>query len=302
MLFQPTPHKSEVVHSHLKGMRVVTNSTEVRTHILQWQHAKHSHALVPTMGNLHEGHFRLVERAQQAAAKSAVTIFVNPIQFNDKQDFVNYPKTEQADLQALERLGVDLVFIPDAQCMQTDKLRHGVSLVAGTLAQDLCGVFRPGHFNGVVTIVAKLFNIFQPNVAVFGEKDYQQLCLIRQLVSNLSFNIKVLAVETVRASDGLALSSRNNYLSQDERACAPVLYQSLSQLATSIRDGRSDFSQLASEAKETMRAVGLKPEYVEIRCAETLAVPTTQQFPLVVLAAARLGKARLIDNIRINSP
>ena len=283
-------------------MRVVTTGAEVRTQIFQWQHAKHSQALVPTMGNLHEGHFKLVEHAQQAAAKSAVSIFVNPIQFNDEQDFVNYPKTEQADLQALERLGVDLVFIPDAQQMQTEHLRHGVSLVAGTLAEDLCGAFRPGHFNGVVTIVAKLFNIFQPNIAVFGEKDYQQLCIIRQLVSNLSFNIQVLSVETARASDGLALSSRNNYLSQDERARAPALYQSLSQLATSIRDGRSDFSQLADEAKQAMQAAGLKPEYVEVRCAETLAVPTSRQFPLVVLAAAYLGTARLIDNIQIPSP
>lgn len=283
-------------------MLILRSIAEVREQVLQWRNLGQRQALVPMMGNLHKGHFKLIEHAQRVAGKTSASIFVNPIQFNNKEDFINYPRSEASDLQALERLGVDLAFVPNAEQMQTSDLTEGVSLIAGALSRDLCGAFRPGHFDGVATIVAKLFNIFQPDIAVFGEKDYQQLCIVRQLVRNLSLDIKILSVETVRSADGLALSSRNSYLSEEERTRAPILYQSLCQLATSIRQGRNDFSQLTFETITTLRAAKLEPEYVEIRCARTLSIPSTRQFPLVALAAVQLGKARLIDNVLIDSP
>lgn len=278
-------------------MLVARHIAEVRAQIAQWRRQKQSIALVPTMGALHKGHLRLIERARSIADKLAVSIFVNPIQFDRAEDLQNYPRNEAQDLEMLKPFTVELVFVPTPQEMHTADLSQGVRLSSGRIASDLCGTFRPDHFDGVATIVAKLLNIFEPDAILLGQKDYQQLCIIKELVRNLSFNVKVIPVETVRAADGLALSSRNAYLSEHERARAPALYLGLKHIADCINQGRDDFQNLRNEACILMKADGLRSEYVEIRCAHSLEPLERRQFPLVILAAAWLGKARLIDNI-----
>ena len=282
-------------------MIVARNIAEVRKQTAQWRTQGQSIALVPTMGALHEGHFRLLERAGDVADKIAASIFVNPVQFDNPEDLKNYPRDEERDIAALKRYEVELAFVPSAEEMHTSNLSQGVHVLAGSLADELCGAFRPNHFDGMVTIVAKLLNIFQPDVVLLGQKDYQQLCIIGELVRNLSFNVEVMSVETVRAADGLALSSRNAYLSEKERLQAPALYRSLKYMAEHIQNGRDDFENLKNEADALMKKSGLDTEYIEIRCAHSLKALKQRQFPLVILAAARLGKARLIDNILITN-
>jgi len=278
-------------------MQVARDIASVRRQVGEWRKQQQRIALVPTMGALHAGHFRLLERAQQVGDKVAASIFVNPIQFDDAKDLRAYPRDEAQDLQALERLGVALVFVPTAKAMHIKDLSTGPRVLAGELADDLCGAFRPEHFDGVATIVAKLLNIFQPHVILLGLKDYQQMCVVKALVHNLSFDVEVVAVETARAADGLALSSRNAYLSKQQRAIAPTLYRSIKAVAARIQQGDADFEGMKKVASRVIEANGLDLEYLEVRCANTLAPLTKRQFPLVVLAAAWLGKARLIDNI-----
>ncbi|MBC6414529.1 MAG: pantoate--beta-alanine ligase [Chromatiales bacterium] len=278
-------------------MFIAKNIAEVRKQTAQWRKQGQSIALVPTMGALHEGHLSLVTRALNIADKVAVSIFVNPMQFDQAEDLQNYPSNEAQDLAMLERYKVGLAFVPTAQEMHNADPLTGVHLLAGRLAEDLCGKFRPQHFDGVATIVAKLLNIFQPDIILLGQKDYQQLCIVRELVNNLSFNVEVVSVETVRTADGLALSSRNAYLSEDERKRAAVLYRSLKRIANSIEEGANNFAYLKNQAYKSMKAAGLHPEYIEIRCAHSLKPLHRIQFPLVILTAVRLGKARLIDNI-----
>ena len=280
-------------------MFVARNRMQVRKQIAQWREQSQSIAFVPTMGALHEGHFKLLERASDAADKVAASIYVNPVQFDRIEDLQAYPRDEAQDLKSLRHFKVELAFAPTPEEMGSNDLSSGVRVIAGKLANDLCGAFRPKHFDGMATIVAKLLNIVQPDIILLGQKDYQQLCIVKELVRNLSFNVKVMSVETVRASDGLALSSRNAYLSEHERTQAPALYQSLKQIATHIEQGRNDLENLRKEADALMKASGLAPEYVEIRCAHSLNPLQQIQFPLVILAAAWLGKARLIDNILI---
>ena len=274
---------------------------QVRKQVAQWRERAQSVAFVPTMGALHEGHFKLLERAGNVADKVVASIFVNPVQFDRIEDLQAYPRNEAQDTEALQHYKVNLAFIPTPEEMHSTNLSSGARVIAGSLSDDLCGAFRPKHFDGVATIVAKLLNIVQPNVILLGQKDYQQLCIVRELVRNLSFNVEVMSVETVRAADGLALSSRNAYLSEYERKQAPALYHSLKQIADYIEQGRDDLENLAKEAAVLMTAGGLNPEYVEIRCAHSLKTLQQRQFPLVILAAAWLGKARLIDNILMNN-
>ena len=269
----------------------------MREQIAQWRKQSLSIAFVPTMGALHEGHFKLLERAHDAADKVAASIFVNPMQFDRIEDLQAYPRDEAQDIEALQRFKVELAFAPTPEEMHSADLLSGVRVIAGSLSDDLCGASRPKHFDGIATIVAKLLNIFQPDVILLGQKDYQQLCIVKELIHNLSFNTEVLSVATVRATDGLALSSRNAYLSENERKQAPALYQSLKQIAYRIKQGRGDLKNLKKEATALMAAKGLNIEYVEIRCAHSLKILNQKQFPLVILAAAWLGKARLIDNI-----
>lgn len=254
-------------------------------------------ALVPTMGNLHAGHLHLIERAKQLADKVIVSIFVNPTQFELLKDFDTYPRTIKEDLAVLQAINLDMVFIPDKEEMYEEGLESSRVVVSG-LGDIFCGKFRPGHFSGVATIVAKLFNIIRPDISVFGKKDYQQLLLIRKMAKDLFFPVKIVAAETIREPDGLALSSRNRRLTKSQRSIAPKFYRVLSQVSEKIRTGSKNYSTLEADALENLQNKGFKTEYFNIRDAQTLGEPGGGD--LVIIAAVWLRETRLIDNIQIN--
>lgn len=256
-------------------------------------------ALVPTMGNLHEGHLELVRLARQHAERVVCSIFVNPTQFGPGEDYASYPRTLSRDAELLQAEGVHALFAPGIEQMYPLGLAQATEIRVPGLADTLCGSVRPGHFNGVATVVLRLLNIVMPQVAVFGQKDYQQQLIIRRLVADLSLPIEILTAPTSRESDGLARSSRNQYLSAEERRRAPALYAALQALAAGLvaRDG--DAADLCESARQSIQAAGLSPEYVELRDATTLAPASPGHRPLIALAAARLGRARLIDNLLI---
>lgn len=256
-------------------------------------------AFVPTMGNLHAGHLALVELAGRTGRPVVVSVFVNPLQFGAGEDFERYPRTLEADCALLEAAGVDFVFAPSEAEMYPQPQRFRVE---PPLADELCGAYRPGHFAGVCTVVLKLFNIVEPRVAVFGKKDYQQLFLIRAMVREFNLPIEILAGETVRADDGLALSSRNGYLSADERAEAPRLYRTLQTLRERLLTGVRNLAALEAEAVASLSAHGWQVDYVSVRSQATLLAPEPDERALVVLAAARLGNTRLIDNVELTLP
>ncbi len=256
-------------------------------------------ALVPTMGNLHEGHLSLVKQVQECGDYVVATIFVNPTQFVEGEDFDSYPRTLESDLAKLEHLNVDLVFIPDMNEIYPDGDKVTTEVTVPELYSIYCGEFRPGHFKGVATIVTKLFNIVQPNVAIFGEKDYQQLLVIRNLVENLELPIEIIGSATIREGDGLAMSSRNQYLSDSERKQAPLLYRCLKDIAKAIEKGDKNFEKLEKDAIFLLEQAEFKPEYLSICDAKTLKTPMNQK--LVIIVAAWLGKARLIDNVAVQS-
>ena len=280
-------------------MLQITDSLTLQTQIKQWKVRQQSLALVPTMGNLHQGHLQLVHKAKSCGDKVLVSIFVNPMQFAPGSDFDRYPRTLKQDAQQLEELGVDALFAPAVEDIYPQDLGQTTKVVVPGLSDILCGEFRPGHFIGVSTIVAKLFNLVQPDVAVFGEKDYQQLAIIKKMVGDLGFAVQVEGVSTIREVDGLAMSSRNQYLTQQERIVAPHLYQTLLAVKEQINSGAKPFPEIESHAIQTLSQAGFKAEYISIRQADTLAPATDNSSPLVVLAAAWLGKARLIDNISL---
>ena len=254
-------------------------------------------AFVPTMGNLHEGHLDLVRLAQQHAQCVVVSIFVNPLQFGANEDFGNYPRTLQADCEKLAAAGVAVVFTPGAAELYPQPQQMMVE--PSPIAETLCGVFRPGHFRGVATVVLKLFNIVQPQVAVFGKKDYQQLYVVRQMVAQLNVPVEIVGAETMRAADGLALSSRNQYLSPAQRTEATFLYLKLAEIKQTLKMGANNHKQLEEKAASELLAQGWQVDYVAIRSQHTLLVAQPEERELVVLAAARLGKTRLIDNLEV---
>ena len=255
-------------------------------------------ALVPTMGNLHEGHVALMRQAREHGDTVVATIFVNRLQFRPGEDFEKYPRTFAADGEKLVAAGVDHLFAPDEAEMYPRP--QGFHVVPpAELDGTLDGEFRPGHFKGVATVVMKLFQIAQPQVALFGKKDYQQLMVIRNMVADLNLPIEIIGGETVRAADGLALSSRNGYLSATERAEAPRLFRLLNRVAELLRAGRRDLVGLEREAMAELSGAGWAPDYVAIRARSNLQPPTDATTPLVVLAAARLGTTRLIDNLEV---
>lgn len=257
-------------------------------------------AFVPTMGNLHSGHVALVEKAGQRADFVVTSIFVNPLQFGPTEDLSRYPRSLAADQEKLIEAGCDLLFHPDLEDIYPDGM-HGQTLVNVPIASDgLCGSSRPGHFEGVATVVCKLFNMVQPDLAIFGEKDFQQLAVIRKLVRDLNMSIQIMGEPTVRAEDGLALSSRNNLLTEKQRDSAPALYACLCDIASAIQGGERDFDKLTSKGKTALRKAGFRPDYLEVREAESLRSATAEDQQLVILAAAFLGKTRLIDNLQIN--
>ncbi|MGE0115048.1 MAG: pantoate--beta-alanine ligase [Steroidobacteraceae bacterium] len=256
-------------------------------------------ALVPTMGNLHKGHATLVARARDHADRVVVSIFVNPLQFGPNEDFAAYPRTPDEDRALLAEYHADLLFAPEVSDMYPQTTQQHTIVQVPELSDILCGVVRPGHFIGVATVVAKLFNIVQPDVALFGEKDYQQLAIIKRMAIDLCMPLQVIGVPTVRDSDGLAMSSRNRYLSAEQRRLAPHIYAILSAVEQQLLQGERDFPALEQAAAEQLKQAGFAPDYVSIRDAYTLQLPHAQSRRLVVLTAARLGRARLIDNVQV---
>ena len=252
---------------------------------------------VPTMGNLHEGHLALLRLAREHASPVVASIFVNRLQFAPHEDFDNYPRTFDRDCDLLREVGCDVLFAPDERTLYPEPQRFLVQ-PPGELADLLEGQFRPGFFTGVCTVVSKLFNIMQPRAAVFGKKDYQQLMIVRRMVQQMALPIEIIGADTSRAADGLALSSRNGYLSAQERAQAVALPQTLQTVAAALRRGEPDAPGLQAQAMQSLTAMGWQPDYVAIRRQADLGVPRPGD-ALVVLAAARLGRTRLIDNLEV---
>ena len=266
---------------------------------------QNSVALVPTMGNLHAGHLDLVKLAKQQATCVVVSIFVNPLQFGANEDLANYPRTLAADCEKLQAAGADIVFVPSVAEMYPDfdgqDLKQSITVQLPAVANDLCGASRPGHFAGVATVVLKLFNLVQPQVAVFGKKDYQQLFIIREMVKQLNLAITILAADTVREPSGLAMSSRNGYLSSAEKAQSSQLRAELVSLSEQIKQQgrRANFSSLEQAAALNLQRQGWQVDYVAIRAASNLQAASADDTDVVVLAAAKLGTTRLIDNLSL---
>ena len=275
-------------------MQILRTIADVRA----WRKTAGRLAFVPTMGNLHEGHLALVTEARRHSEAVIVSIFVNRLQFGQGEDFDSYPRTFEADCPKLEAAQVDPLFLPDERALYP-RIRQDFNVEPPHLQNELCGAFRPGHFRGVATVVTKLFNIVQPDVACFGKKDYQQLAVLRGMVADLNMPIDIVPVDTGRAADGLALSSRNGYLSAEERAEAPRLYRQLSLIRDALQAGSNDYAGLEAVAHADLTAHGWQVDYVEIRAADTLEIAHAGERHIVILAAARLGKTRLIDNIDV---
>lgn len=278
-------------------MNTVKTVRELRAAIAQARSEGKQIAFVPTMGNLHAGHAALVEKAAQRADFVVASIFVNPLQFGPSEDLDKYPRTLAADQERLVGAGCNLLFTPDVEEMYPHGMHGQTRVSVPGVSEGLCGASRPGHFEGVATVVSKLFNMVQPDLAIFGQKDFQQLAVIRTLVSDLNMPIQIIGEPTVRAEDGLALSSRNGYLNAEQRAIAPLLYRQLQGMAAAIQAGERDYPKLIETAQQQQREAGFKPDYLEIRESNSLRPATGQDQQLVILVAAFIGSTRLIDNL-----
>lgn len=281
-------------------MIIIETLPMLRQQIRRWRQEGKRIALVPTMGNLHDGHMTLVDEARARADVVVVSIFVNPMQFDRPDDLARYPRTLQEDSEKLTRRGVDLVFAPAPAAVYPQGLEQQTYVDVPGIASILEGASRPGHFRGVSTIVSKLFNLVQPDLACFGEKDYQQLALIRKMVADMGYDIDIVGVPTVRAKDGLALSSRNGYLTAEERKIAPQLSKIMNALAQQLANGERHVETLLEQTAEQLRAAGFTPDELFIRDADSLQPLTVDSQRAVVLMAAWLGKARLIDNQQVD--
>jgi len=280
-------------------MHIISELSELRATVATWRRAGLKVAFVPTMGNLHAGHFKLVDEARKLADKVIVSIFVNPMQFGPTEDLAKYPRTLQADCDGLSAHQADAVFTPAAALIYPRGLETQTAVEVPKVGDLHCGASRPGHFRGVATIVTKLFNLVQPDVALFGKKDYQQLAVIRRFTEDLSFPIDIVGVETERAADGLALSSRNGYLTPELRATAPLIYQQLQWLQQQITSGFADFRALEQQVATALQQAGFRPDYVHICDRQSLDLAESNNTPLVILLAAYLGTTRLIDNLEV---
>ena len=276
-------------------MKIIHTIQELR----DWRREAGSVAFVPTMGNLHEGHLALVREAAKRADKVVVSIFVNRLQFGQGEDFDRYPRTLDQDAAKLAGEGVAVLFAPNEQELYP-RVAQQYNVEPPNLQNELCGTFRPGHFRGVATVVAKLFNIVEPDYACFGKKDYQQLAILQGMAADLNFRVEIVPVDIGRAADGLALSSRNQYLSEAERKQAPQLYRELQAIARAVENGNRNYAELEQQAAANLKQAGWQVDYVEIRHAGNLQVAHVGDSELVVLAAARLGNTRLIDNVEIH--
>ncbi|EWC40705.1 pantoate--beta-alanine ligase [Stutzerimonas stutzeri] len=281
-------------------MNIVKTIADLRAAVARARGEGKRIGFVPTMGNLHAGHIALVKKAGQRANFVVASIFVNPLQFGPNEDLDSYPRTLAADQDKLFEAGCHLLFAPSVEEMYPyGQARQTIVRVPG-VSEGLCGGSRPGHFDGVSTVVSKLFNMVLPDLAVFGQKDFQQLAVIRTMVRDLNMPVQIISEPIVRAEDGLALSSRNGYLTAQERATAPALYRTLVQLKDALRGGRRDYATVAAEGLEQLRAAGLRPDYLDIRNAVDLQPVSAASSELVILAAAFLGKTRLIDNLLVD--
>lgn len=283
-------------------MRTVHTVDDVRRQISAWRQAGERIALAPTMGNLHQGHIALVARARTLAERTVASIFVNPMQFGANEDFASYPRTLPEDSRKLEQAGLDLLFAPSAAEVYPHGMDGMTRVEVPGLSHILCGAFRPELFGGVATVVTKLFNMVQPDIAVFGEKDWQQLAVIRRMVADLNQPVEIVGVPTVREHDGLAMSSRNGYLTASERAAAPALYQTLCAAAERLRAGERNCQAIENDALAALEQAGFRPDYFQIRRADDLLAPAAGDSWLVILTAAWLGRARLIDNYPLTLP
>jgi pantoate--beta-alanine ligase len=280
-------------------MKTTASIDELRRQIAKWRREGARVGFVPTMGNLHAGHLELVRHASSRAQRVVVSVFVNPMQFCPGEDFDSYPRTLRKDQEKLEHEQVDVLFTPCVETIYPRGVEASTRIEVPQVSEGMCGDFRPGHFTGVATVVACLFNLVQPQLAVFGEKDYQQLAVIRRMVGDLCWDIEIEGVPTVREADGLAMSSRNQYLTETERKRAPALYRTLCQVAERLRAQDSSYRDLEMAAMADLEKAGFSPEYVNIRHAETLLPAEIGETRCVVLAAARLGDTRLIDNVKV---
>lgn len=283
-------------------MQQASTREEVREVSARWRRQGLKTSLVPTMGNLHDGHIALVDAARRVSDRVVVSIYVNPAQFGPSEDFDSYPRTLAADRERLEKAGCDLLFLPDDATMYPFGLDRQVRVMAAAdLASVLEGRSRPGHFDGVTTVVARLFHLVDPDVALFGEKDYQQLLVIRRMVEDLGFDLEIQSVPTVRERSGLAMSSRNAYLEAKQREAAGVLYAVLREAAQQVEQGGRDLSELEKGAAAGLEKAGLRVDYLSVRNARTLVRPEPGDHELRILAAVDFHGTRLIDNIGINT-
>lgn len=280
-------------------MQTFTSVAALRAAVREHHQQGRTVAFVPTMGNLHEGHLSLVRRAQEMADRIVVSIFVNPMQFGAHEDLARYPHTPKEDKQLLVGEGVNHLFLPPVEEMYPAGLGQQTRVSVPGLSDTLCGAERPGHFDGVATVVSKLFNMVDPDIAVFGKKDFQQLAIIRKMSRELNFRVRIEGVETARAADGLALSSRNGYLDDAQRQVAPALYATLCRTRDAIASGQRDYPALETAGSAALAQAGFRPGYYSVRDAATLQEPGPDCEEIVILASATLGNTRLIDNVTL---
>jgi len=280
-------------------MRTIHSLKELRTILRGYRRQDKTIGLVPTMGNLHEGHISLVRKAAESADVVVTTIFVNPMQFGANEDLDKYPRTLAEDQEKLESAGNTLVFAPPVEEIYPEGLARQTKVIVPEVSDGHCGASRPGHFEGVATVVTMLFNMVQPDLAVFGEKDFQQLAVIRKMTRDLFMPVEIIGAPTVREDDGLAKSSRNGYLSEEERKIAPIVFRTLEATAEKLANGRTDFNALESEAEQSLSAAGLRPDYFNIVNSLTLKPASPDDHELTILVAAFLGTTRLIDNLSV---
>lgn len=280
-------------------IKEIKKVTDLCFELAEIRKSKKKISLVPTMGNLHEGHLSLIKYAQNISDYTVVSIFVNPTQFVAGEDFDEYPRTLDSDIESISKLNVDLVFVPDTEEIYPVNDQASIEVPVSELESIHCGKYRPGHFRGVATVVSKLFDMVKPDIAIFGEKDYQQLLIIRSLVKSLFLPIEIIGLPTVREKSGLAMSSRNNYLSQSDRQRAPMLHECIKATIKSIKNSVIDYVYLEKEAKFFLEKAGFKIDYYSICDLDTLRAPINEN--LVILAAVWLGKTRLIDNARVHT-
>ncbi|MCH8176925.1 MAG: pantoate--beta-alanine ligase [Proteobacteria bacterium] len=281
-------------------MYQATSVSELQQYVQHWKDHEESIAFVPTMGNLHQGHMSLIEKGQSLCDRSICSIFVNPMQFGPNEDFNHYPRTLEEDIEQLEAIGCDLVYMPAASELYPEGLEKITQVKVTDLTEIFEGAHRPGHFTGVATIVLKLLNIVKPDISVFGKKDFQQYRVISKMVEDLNLEVDIIGSETTRDSNGFATSSRNQYLSEDQKSLAPLIYKNLEEAATRIAEGETNFKRLEKRAIERLNQAGFETDYFCVCSAETLKPASAEDRRLVILVTVLLGKTRLLDNIEVD--